>query len=135
MGWSKVSKQGEIDIGVGAADRSALIFTCPEQWPGQKVGISVHVRGHFPEGDKNTLKITVGQQNFTFRLKSESVVASDRTTETSVKATADALLGSSSRTFVAEIPELHWQQEFSLANVKTAMGGGPGKNIISRCRP
>jgi hypothetical protein len=135
MRWGKVSKQGEIDIGVGTADRSALIFMCPEQWPGHRVGISVHVRGQIPEGEKNTLKIIAGQQTFTFRLEADSVVASDRETVASVNAAVDALLGSSGQTFLAEIPELHWRQEFPLTNIKAAMGGGPGKNIISRCRP
>jgi hypothetical protein len=135
MRWGRVSKQGEIDIAVSTADGSALMFTCPEGYPGQKVGIGVHARGQIPNGPANTLKIIVGAQTFSYRLEADAVFVTDRETETSVNTTVDALLGSKSRTFIAEIPELKWRQEFPLTNIKAAMDGVPGKNIISRCKP
>lgn len=130
--WASGFAQGTVEAIIRTADDSYVAFACPGGQMDPAPSVSVQVRGRTP-GGQTTLQIVVDGRNYPLSLNDGFSLGRGRSAEAAVVNAAHALVRSNSRTFVAEIPEIGWRQQFSLANSRDALGARPGRTIVDGC--
>ena len=130
--WASGFAQGTVEAMIRTADDSYVAFACPAGQMDPAPSISVQVRGRTPRG-QTTLQIVVDGRNYPLGLNDGFSLGRGRASEASIINAAHALVRSNARTFFAEIPEIGWRQQFSLANVRDALGARAGRTIVDGC--
>ncbi|MBS7812956.1 hypothetical protein [Roseococcus pinisoli] len=125
--WATGYGQGVLQAMIRSPDQSYVAFNCSNAEFQQGASISVEAHGRSLDGPK-TLQLVVDGQSLSMPLLN-GVANRDA----SVIQAAQAISASNARSFVAEIPELNWRQEFPLANARTVLTEPAGGTIVERC--
>lgn len=125
--WATGYGQGVLQAMIRSPDQSYIAFNCSNAEFQQGATISVEAHGRSLEGPK-TLQLVVDGQSLSMPL-----VNGVANRGASVIQAAQALAASNARSFVAQVPELNWQQEFPLTNARTVLTEPAGGTIVERC--
>jgi len=128
--WSSGYGQGVLQAMIRSPDQSYVAFNCSNAEFQQGPTISVEAHGRSMDGQK-TLQLVVDGRNHTMGLLNGVVNGNAR--GSGVIEAAQAISTSTAPTFVAEIPELGWRQEFPLANARDVLREPSGGTIVERC--
>lgn len=125
--WATGYGQGVLQAMIRAPDQSYVAFNCSNAEFQQGATISVEAHGRSLDGPK-TLRLEVDGQSLSMPLVNGVADGS-----ANVIQAARALAASNARSFVAQVPELNWQQEFPLTNARTVLTEPAGGTIVERC--
>lgn len=128
--WATGYGQGVLQAMIRSPDQSYVAFNCSNGQFQQGPTISVDVNGRSLDGPK-TLQLVVDGQNLTMPLLNG--VVDGNASDSRVAAAARAISASNAPSFVAAIPEMNWQQEFSLGNARAVLTEPSGGTIVERC--
>lgn len=131
--WTSGYGQGTLEAMIRGPGDSSIAFACPGARPDRAPSLSVQVRGAVPRGAA-MLQIAVDGRRVPVALQDGFASGAGPGSAREVVRAADALVASRARSFIAEIPEISWRQEFSLRGIREALGTRPGRTILADCR-
>ncbi|TCI00163.1 hypothetical protein EJV46_05790 [Roseococcus sp. SYP-B2431] len=130
--WASGYGQGVLQAMIRSADESYIAFNCSVGQFQQGPTISVQAHGRSLDGPK-TLQLVVDGRSYSMPLLNGVVNGSQR--GSGVHESARAISASGAQSFVAEVPEINWRQEFSLGNARNVLLEPSGGTIVERCAP